>query len=108
MITVSRPSSKEQSTALGARRFGHAGPLTLVGNSQPATRHRLHEELHRTLLEVQRLSEENDALRKSADIWIRMYEGQLARADRIAAELHAVVATTPVTELQAAPAPALD
>jgi hypothetical protein len=34
--------------------------------------------------ELDRLREENDDLRKSADIWIRLYERQLARAKTLA------------------------
>jgi hypothetical protein len=34
--------------------------------------------------ELDRLQEENDDLRKSADIWIRLYERQLARAKMLA------------------------
>ena len=32
--------------------------------------------------EIERLRQENEALRASAEIWIRMYENQLARANR--------------------------
>jgi hypothetical protein len=32
--------------------------------------------------EIERLRQENAALRASAEIWIRMYESQLARANR--------------------------
>jgi hypothetical protein len=32
--------------------------------------------------EVERLRDENKALRESAEIWIRMYENQLSRANR--------------------------
>ena len=45
-------------------------------------RDRLREESGRLTIEVVRLKEENEALRKSAEIWIRMYERQLARANR--------------------------
>jgi hypothetical protein len=43
----------------------------------------LREERARLVLEVERLKEENDALRASAEIWIRMYDGQRARARQI-------------------------
>jgi FtsZ-binding cell division protein ZapB len=33
---------------------------------------------------VESLAEENEALRESAEIWIRMYENQLARANAVA------------------------
>jgi hypothetical protein len=42
---------------------------------------RLEEERVRLAMEVARLTEENEALRGSAEIWIRMYEHQLARAN---------------------------
>jgi LPS sulfotransferase NodH len=32
--------------------------------------------------DLERLRQENEALRESAEIWIRMYESQLARANR--------------------------
>ena len=32
--------------------------------------------------EIERLRQENEALRQSAETWIRMYENQLARANR--------------------------
>ena len=35
--------------------------------------------------EIQRLQDENEALRGSAEIWIRMYEGQVQRAKSAAA-----------------------
>jgi hypothetical protein len=47
----------------------------------------------RLTTEVERLREENQALRASAEIWIRMYENQLSRANR-AAELLAHCAGT--------------
>jgi hypothetical protein len=90
-----------------ATRFGHAGPLA-GGDGQAIARHWLREELYRTLLEMQRLSEENDALRKSAEIWIRMYEAQLARADRMAAELNLARTTARAPEPRAAQGPARD
>jgi hypothetical protein len=37
--------------------------------------------------ELERLQQENDDLRKSADIWIRLYERQLARAKTLADSL---------------------
>jgi hypothetical protein len=43
--------------------------------------------------EIERLRQENEALRASAEIWIRMYENQLARANR-ASELLAHCAGT--------------
>ena len=43
---------------------------------------RLREESGLLTIEVERLKEENEALRKSAEIWIRMYERQLERANR--------------------------
>ena len=42
----------------------------------------LGEENRRLMAEVSRLAQENEALRGSAEIWIRMYERQLARANR--------------------------
>ena len=43
-------------------------------------RYHLLDEACRLSMEVERLTEENVALRKSAEIWIRMYEGLLARS----------------------------
>ena len=39
-------------------------------------------EVARLTIEIERLREENEALRESAEIWIRMYENQLSRANR--------------------------
>ena len=44
---------------------------------------RLRDERDRLMREIERLTEENDDLRKSAEIWIRMYERQLARANHV-------------------------
>jgi hypothetical protein len=44
--------------------------------------------------ELEQLQQENDDLRKSADIWIRLYERQLARAKTLA-ELLARCAALP-------------
>ena len=43
-------------------------------------RYHLLDEACRLSMEVERLTEENVALRKSAEIWIRMYESLLARS----------------------------
>ena len=43
-------------------------------------------------LEVARLAQENEDLRASARIWIWLYEKQLERANRAAAELQALAA----------------
>ena len=48
---------------------------------------RLRDERGRLMREIERLTEENDDLRKSAEIWIRMYERQLARANHVNALL---------------------
>jgi hypothetical protein len=42
----------------------------------------IREENRRLTMEVARLAQENEALRGSAEIWIRMYEQTLARANR--------------------------
>ena len=62
---------------------------------RPGQRDPLREELRQTLLDVARLEEENEALRKSAEIWIRMYEGQLARANEAARLWHPDSAYSP-------------
>jgi hypothetical protein len=45
--------------------------------------------------EVERLQQENDDLRQSADIWIRLYERQLARAKTLAELLSRCTAALP-------------
>jgi hypothetical protein len=88
--------------ATRATRFGHVGSPVAGMESTPPV---FEEELHQMVLEMQRLAEENDALRKSAEIWIRMYEGQLARADRMAEELQLTRLTAQGPELLAARVP---
>jgi hypothetical protein len=50
-------------------------------------------------MEIARLTQDNEDLRASAKIWIRLYEGHLARADRAMSALAAVTdpAADPVT-----------
>ena len=43
-------------------------------------------EIESLVLENQRLQDENEALRASAELWIRMYEAQLERAQRLAGD----------------------
>jgi hypothetical protein len=47
-------------------------------------------------MEIARLTQDNEDLRASAKIWIRLYECHLARADRAMSELAAV--TDPAAE----------
>lgn len=47
----------------------------------------LAEENTRLTLELRRLGEENAALREAARIWIRLYEKQLERANRVTKQL---------------------
>src|SRR4029453_10981281 len=91
MLFVSQAALNDHVTT--ETRFGQAGTLALCARRR--SRHRLEEDLRRALRDLKALTEENDALRKSAEIWIRMYEGQLARADRMAAELEL---TAPATQ----------
>jgi hypothetical protein len=62
-------------------------------------RERLSEENVRLAREIARLTQENEALRESAEIWIRMYENQLERANdavrRLAACADAHAASAP-------------
>jgi hypothetical protein len=63
-------------------RLEQALGLTLAESDRVhAERERLREETVRLARELNRLAQENDALRESAEIWIRMYENQLARAN---------------------------
>jgi hypothetical protein len=103
MLFVSQAALNDHVTT--ETRFGQAGTLALCARRR--SRHRLEEDLRRALRDLKALTEENDALRKSAEIWIRMYEGQLARADRMAAELKLTApAIEQGTERPAAPVPA--
>jgi hypothetical protein len=49
-----------------------------------ADRDRLAAENARLAREVERLTQDNRDLRESAEIWIRLYENQLSRANRAA------------------------
>ena len=80
MISALQSPSSHHSSSASTPRHGHRQEQVLDGYGQ-GQRDRLHEELCQTLLKVTQLEEENEALRKSAEIWIRMYEGQLARAN---------------------------
>jgi hypothetical protein len=55
-----------------------------IGESDALRRQRewLAEENVRLKMELARLTEENDALRFSAEVWIRVYERQLTRANQ--------------------------
>lgn len=65
-----------------------------LASAKPVTRafgdsDRFHQEreelaaaIQRLTKEVERLRDENQSLRESAEIWIRMYENQLSRANR--------------------------
>lgn len=65
-----------------AGRLEQALGLTLAESDRlRAERERLREENRRLALEIARLSQENVALRESAEIWIRMYETTLLRAN---------------------------
>ncbi len=46
-------------------------------------RDRFAEENQRLAMELKRVAEENTALREAARIWIRLYEKQLDRANRV-------------------------
>jgi hypothetical protein len=59
-----------------------SGQLPLDSDSLQRERDRLCEEGRRLSNEVERLTDENEALRQSIDIWIRLYERQLERANR--------------------------
>ena len=50
----------------------------------------LSEETLALRMEIARLIQDNQDLRESAKIWIRLYDAQLARANRAVAELAAV------------------
>ena len=98
-----------QSQTGNGTRFGQSGttlPVNAHGQRRAHHTHPLEEELRRTLQQVKSLAEDNYDLRKSAEIWIRMYEGQLARAERMAAELER--ATAPGIGPRAARGPARD
>jgi hypothetical protein len=62
-----------------------AGPKSAMSLTTPG-RERINLELlednHRLKAENARLSEENDALRVAAAMWIRLYEKQLERANQ--------------------------
>jgi hypothetical protein len=71
-----------------AARLEQALGLTLAESDRlRSDQDRLAEENIRLAREVARLSQENEALRESAEIWIRMYENQLARANDAVREL---------------------
>ncbi len=50
----------------------------------PSVGQNVEHENTRLRRELERLQQENDDLRKSADIWIRLYERQLGRAKTLA------------------------
>ena len=87
MISASQSPANNQTISAHTRRLRHREERPFDGY-HPGQRDPLREELRQTLLEVARLEEENEALRKSAEIWIRMYEGQLARANEAARLWH--------------------
>ncbi len=55
--------------------------LTLTGRERP--RRDLQDDNRRLAAENVRLAEENHALREAATLWIRLYEKQLERANRV-------------------------
>ena len=50
----------------------------------PTSTEQLRAEMARLTREIERLKQENMDLRESAEIWIRLYENQLSRANRAA------------------------
>jgi hypothetical protein len=58
-----------------------------AGEGLRVRRDNLAEENLRLKMELVRVSQENDALRASIEIWIRTYENQLARANRAVSKL---------------------
>ena len=71
-----------------------AGPALPARNAPGFDRDRFAAEFARLRRELDRLQQENDDLRKSADIWIRLYERQLDRAKQLA-DLLAQCTTAP-------------
>lgn len=57
--------------------------FTLTGRERP--RRALLDDNQRLTAENTRLAEENHALREAATLWIRLYERQLERANRVTA-----------------------
>ena len=81
-IRILQPRSAQAPQAPGLA-FGERGRLL-------RERDDLRAENARLAAEVERLRQDNKALRESAEIWIRLYENQLSRANRTA-ELLALI-----------------
>jgi hypothetical protein len=65
-----RERSSKSTSPTAVRRLTAADPAVAVSS----------RDMMVLLQEIQRLQDENEALRGSAEIWIRMYEGQVQRA----------------------------
>jgi hypothetical protein len=72
-----------------------AGPTLVARDAAGSDYDRFAAENARLRRELDRLEQENDDLRKSADIWIRLYERQLARAKTLADLLARCTAALP-------------
>lgn len=87
-------------------RLEQALGLTLAeGDKLRSERERMREENIRLAREIGRLAQENQALRESAEIWIRMYENQLERANEALRQLAACTENRPEKPAPASVAP---
>ncbi len=80
MAAVTRASVEFRVSSVGKGFDQAAGPAPAARDAAGFDRDRFGAEAARLRRELDRLQQENDDLRKSADIWIRLYERQLDRA----------------------------
>ena len=82
MAAVHRASAEFRVSSVGKGFDQAAGPAPAARDAG-FDRDRSAAEAARLRRELERLQQENDDLRKSADIWIRLYERQLERAKHL-------------------------
>jgi hypothetical protein len=77
---VSQASANVRVSSIGSGIDQGAGLSLVARDAAGSDRDRPTAENARLRREIERLQQENEDLRKSAEIWIRLYEKQLARA----------------------------